>query len=53
MPYIVAKQGKGPKPWKIIKKDTGEVVGSASSAKMAYISIEFREGRYKHGKKKS
>jgi hypothetical protein len=41
MPYIVEKRD-GPRPYKIIKKDTGEVVGSSVSAKDAIKSIKAR-----------
>lgn len=41
MPYDI-KKGSGPRPWKIIKKDTGEVVGSSTSEASARASIRAR-----------
>ncbi len=41
MPYRVEKR-KGPKPWKIIRKDDGKVVGSSSSKKDADASVRAR-----------
>lgn len=42
MPYIVRKR-TGKKPWKIIKKSTGQVVGSSTSKAKALRSIGYRE----------
>lgn len=42
MPYIVRKRGKGKRPWKIIKKDTGKVVGSSTSKSKAEASVRAR-----------
>jgi hypothetical protein len=41
MPYKVEKR-KGLKPWKIIKKSTGEVVGSSLTKKKAEASVRAR-----------
>ena len=49
MPYIVRKQGKGSKPWKIIKEDTGEIVGSSETKSKALASVR---ARYAAEKKK-
>lgn len=43
MSYIVIKKGSGKKPYKIIRKDTGKVVGSSSTKAKAYRSIGYRE----------
>lgn len=43
MPYVIVKRS-GARPWKIIKKDTGEVVGSSTSRKLAGQSVAHREG---------
>lgn len=42
MPYSVKKIGNSEKPWKIIKKDTGKVVGSSKSKAEAKASIRAR-----------
>jgi len=42
MPYAVVKRGNGEKPWKIIKKDTGEVVGSSETKEKAQASVRAR-----------
>ena len=41
MPYRVVKR-KGKKPWKIIKSDTGEEVGSSTSKEKAEASVRAR-----------
>lgn len=41
MPYTIVK-GKGSRPWKIIKKSTGKVVGSSKTKKAAQSSIKAR-----------
>lgn len=46
MPWGV-KKGKGKKPWKIYRKDTGKVVGSSTSRKKALSSVR---ARYASGK---
>lgn len=46
MPYTVRK-GSGDRPWKIVKKDTGKVVGSSTSKKDAMISIWKRNQSHK------
>lgn len=42
MPYKIVKK-KGDKPYKIVKADTGEVVGSSTSKAKAARSIGYRE----------
>ena len=54
MPYTV-KKGSGPRPWKIVRKDTGKVVGSSTSKAEAQASVRARyaaEGGYEMGKRK-
>ena len=41
MPYQIEKR-KGPKPWKIIRKTDGKVVGSSSSQADAKSSVRAR-----------
>lgn len=41
MPWGV-KKGKGPRPYKIVKKTTGKVVGSSTSLAKAKASIRAR-----------
>jgi len=41
MPYKVVKH-KGHRPWKIIRADTGKVVGSAESKAKAVASMRAR-----------
>ena len=41
MPYQIEKR-KGPKPWKIIRKTDGKVVGSSSSKGDAMASVRDR-----------
>jgi len=41
MPYTI-KKGKGPKPYKIVRKADGKVVGSSSSKAKAGASIGHR-----------
>ena len=41
MPWSVRK-GSGPRPWKIIKSDTGKVVGSSTSKAKAKASVRTR-----------
>jgi len=41
MPYMVENRG-GKKPWKIIKKETGEVVGSSMTEEEAMASVRAR-----------
>jgi hypothetical protein len=48
MPYII-KKGKGKKPWMIVKKSTGKVVGHSATRAQAARSIGYRE----EGEKKS
>ena len=50
MPYTVEKRS-GERPFKIINKETGKVVGSSKSMKEAQGSIAHRlEGERKKGK---
>lgn len=42
MPYIVRYESGGPRPWKIVRKDTGKVVGSSVSKKKATASMRAR-----------
>ena len=54
MPWGVKKAG-GNKPYKIVKKTTGAVVGSSTSRTKATASVRARyaaEGGYKMGKKR-
>ncbi len=46
MPYKIEKRS-GERPWKIIKKDTGKVVGSSTSKSMA---VKAMRARYAHSK---
>jgi len=41
MPWIV-KKGTGSKPWKIVRKSTGQVVGSSRSKTKALASMKAR-----------
>jgi hypothetical protein len=41
MPYVIRK-GNGSRPWKIVKKDTGKVVGSSTTRRNAQASIKAR-----------
>lgn len=41
MPYKIVKRG-GKKPWKIIKKTTGKVVGSSTTKAKAQASVRAR-----------
>jgi len=53
VPYTV-KKGSGPRPWKIVRKDTGKVVGSSTSKAEAQASVRARyaaEGGYEMGKR--
>jgi hypothetical protein len=53
MPYnIKYKPDKGGRPWKIINKETGRVVGSSKTRKAAEASVRARMAG-EHGKKKS
>lgn len=42
MPWKVVKQGKGAKCWKIVRSDTGKVVGSSSTKAKALASLRAR-----------
>ena len=46
MPYVIKhSKGKGDKrPWKIVRTDTGQVVGSSINRKNAVGSMAHREG---------
>jgi hypothetical protein len=49
MPYLIRKRS-GEKPWKIIKKSTGEVVGSSTSKAKAAASVRARQwGEHRKG----
>jgi hypothetical protein len=41
MPYKIVKR-TGAKPWKIVNKDTGKVVGSSTSKEKAQASVRAR-----------
>ena len=41
MPYKIVKRS-GAKPWKIVAKDTGRLVGSSTSKKKAEASVRAR-----------
>lgn len=41
MPWFVRK-GTGPRPWKIVSKKTGKVVGSAKTKAEAQASVKAR-----------
>lgn len=42
MPYHVEKKGEGPRPYKVVKSDTGETVGSSETRKNAEASVRAR-----------
>lgn len=42
MPWYVKKIGNGPRPWKILKKDTNQVVGSSETKAEALASVRAR-----------
>ena len=42
MPWKVVKRGSGKKPYKIVKADTGEVVGASSTRAKAQASVRAR-----------
>lgn len=41
MPWIV-KKGRGSRPWKIVREDTGQVVGSSMTEEQARASVRAR-----------
>ena len=43
---VTVRHGKGKKPWKIIEKATGRVVGESSSAKDAKSSARIRNAAH-------
>jgi len=49
MPVTVRKKRKGEsgKPWKIIEKSTGKVVGQSDTKQKANISASYRNKAYK------
>lgn len=51
MPYKIVKR-KGPRPYKIIRKEDGKVVGSSTSKGKAQRSIGYRMEAEKPGKTK-
>jgi hypothetical protein len=42
MPYTIRYEKGSKKPYKIVKKSTGEVVGSSENKKMAKASVRAR-----------
>ncbi len=46
MPWKVEKR-KGPRPWKVVNKDTGKVVGSSTSKAKAQASVKARYANYR------
>jgi len=46
MPWTTRK-GKGKRPWKIIRSDTGKVVGSSITKAKAKASVRARYVKYK------
>lgn len=42
MPWHVEKRGSGSRPWKIVKSNTGKVVGSSTSKAEAQASVRAR-----------
>ena len=46
MPYKIVKR-KGDKPWKIVKSNTGEVVGSSTTKAKAESSVKARYAKEK------
>jgi hypothetical protein len=50
MPWRVEKRD-GPKPWKIIRADTGKIVGSSTTKAKALASMKIRYAAMK-GKEK-
>jgi hypothetical protein len=50
MPYSVRKNGS---KWQIVKKDTGEVVGTSSSKEKANASVRARYASENKPKKKA
>ena len=51
MPWIVRK-GTGARPWKIVAKDTGKVVGSAKTKAEAQASVKARYANTPEARKK-
>lgn len=48
MPVVVRKRGTGAKPYKIVEKHTGKVVGSSSTRAKAQASANARNAA-RHG----
>ena len=46
MPYSI-KKGSGKRPWKLVKKSTGKVVGTSTSKTKAQAAMR---ARYAHSK---
>lgn len=42
MPYSIVKRGNGERPWKIINKNTGKVVGTSKTKEDAKASVRAR-----------
>jgi hypothetical protein len=53
MPVYVEKRGGGPKPFKIIEKESGKVVGSSETRPKAEASARARNKAYSEEKKRS
>ena len=51
MPWKV-KKGTGAKPWKIVRADTGEIVGSSKTKAKADASVRARYANTPEAKKK-
>ena len=49
---VTVKKGSGSRPWKIVEKDTGKVVGSSTSKASAQKSANARNAA-RHGWKPS
>lgn len=45
MPYMVRK-GEGKRPWKIVNKNTGKIVGSSTSQAKAMASARARQASH-------
>ena len=45
---VVVRRGSGAKPWKIVEKETGKVVGTSTSKEKAQSSANARNA-VKHG----
>lgn len=52
MPYRIEHRKGDSRPWKIVKADTGEVVGSSTSESAAKASIAARHAKEDKKKKR-